>query len=63
MKRVVGLQVPQIVITEERNEEVKKRIPSIKLTIEGVSSSSSEDVDDDDNETETRTRLRPNSLR
>lgn len=57
MNRVANLQVPQIVVTQDHNEKVK-RIPSIKISIEGASSD-----EDDDSEPETRTRLRPNSLR
>lgn len=58
MKRVVNLQVPQIVVSQDHSEEVKP-IPSIEISIEGASS----DEDEDDSETETRTRLRPNSPR
>lgn len=61
MNRAGGLQVPQIIVSQDRQFQ---RIPSIKISIEGASSDSSTD-DDDDNETETKTRLRPrpNTLR
>lgn len=52
-----GLQVPQIVVTQDREFQ---RIPLVKIRVEGASSSESED---DGNETKTRTRLRPDNIR
>lgn len=57
MRRAGGLQVPQIVVTPDR--EFKPHIPSIKISIDGESSDESEA----DEEPETRRYLRPNSLR
>lgn len=56
MQRVGGLKVPQIVVSEERE---LRSVPSIKISIEGVSSSESED----DTEKPRPTRLRPNAYR
>lgn len=60
MNRASGLRVPQIIVTEEREF---KHIPSIKISIEGVSSSESDGDDDRNNERKTTTRLRPNYYR
>lgn len=58
MKRAGGLQVPQIVVTPDR--EFQSHIPSIIISIDGESS----DESDADEEPETTRRyLRPNSLR
>lgn len=54
MIKAGGLQVPQIVVTEDQEET--SRIPSVKIRIECVSSSE----DDDD---VPRSRLRPNAYR
>lgn len=61
MHRFSGLQVPQIVVTDEHED--CDRIPTIKISIEGVSSSESDGNDDNDNERKTRVRLRPNYYR
>lgn len=56
MKRAGGLQVPQIVVTQDR----EFHIPSIKISVDGPSS------DESENEEETgtpRRYLRPNSNR
>lgn len=55
MRRAGGLQVPQIVVTQERKSQ---HIPSIKISVDGASSES-EKEDEDDEATTTRTRLRP----
>lgn len=54
MRRAGGLQVPQIVVTQERKYQ---HIPSIKISVDGASSES-EKEDEDDEATTTRTRLR-----
>lgn len=58
MRRAGGLQVPQIVVTPDR--EIQSHIPSIKITIDGVSS---EESDNDDEPEPPRRYLRPNNLR
>lgn len=58
MKTTGGLQVPQIIVTQDR--EFQPHIPSIKISIDGPSS------DESDGEEETgrpRRYLRPNNLR
>lgn len=55
MIRAGGLQVPQIIVTEDRETPC---IPSVKIRIEYVSSS-----DDDEEDTKPRARLRPNAYR
>lgn len=56
MIKAGGLQVPQIIVTEDRDTP---HIPSVKIRIECVSSSD----DDDDEDTKPRARLRPNAYR
>ena len=51
-----GLQVPQIVVTQD--QEIQ-RIPLVRIRVENASSES----EDDDNQTKTRTRLRPDNTR
>lgn len=52
MRQAGGLQVPQIIVTQDRE---LRRAPPIKIHIDSPSSES----DDDDNQVYTRTRLRP----
>jgi hypothetical protein len=63
MRRLGGLQVPQIIVTQDREFQF---VPSIKINIEGASSESDPNDEEDDNE-KLRPRLRPlsrpNSLR
>lgn len=60
MKRAGGLQVPQIVVTQD---QANQHIPSIKISIEGESSESEKEDDDDGATTRARLRPRPDYLR
>lgn len=58
MKRAGGLQVPQIIVTQDR--EIQPHIPSIKISIDAPSSDESEEEEETGR---PRRYLRPNNLR
>lgn len=59
MKSNSGLQVPQIVVTQE----VKLRIPTIKISIEGECNNEETDNEEEPETTRRYSYLKPNNLR